>query len=187
MQGAQAGTVMRSLGRGAGNNERAGTCSTVVAGRIPQRAHNGVRIRFATSHRRAKIGKERRFVHSASRTQRCSHRSPLATAFCEHRSFRLLRPSKSTHHFNDTREVCPLEGQTDSKPSQWRLAPPNQGPCLAHRRSMTAVYIIKGAICGASGVVRRGIRRQMSCIWGPRSLHSPKGPQKSPHGRIFRQ
>ena len=60
----------------------------------------------------------------------------------------------------------------------------NPRPCLARRRSMTAAYINKDAICRAFGAIRRGIYRKIRCILGPRSHDSAKGPQKSPHERV---
>ena len=83
-------------------------------------------------------------------------------------------PSKSSHHFDDTREVCLLDSRSGvlRHPTHARL-------CACHR-SMTAAFIIRDAICRAFGAVRNGIPLQMTCVWGPRSCDAQKGPQKSP-------
>ena len=79
-------------------------------------------------------------------------------------------PSKSSHHFDDTREVCLLDSRRGVLRHRTRAR-----VCACHR-SMTAAIIIRAAICSAFGAVRNGILLQMRCVWGPRSCEAQKGP-----------
>ena len=106
--------------------------------------------------------------------------SPLATAFCEHRSFRLplhrrvpiisMTPGK--YAYSKPRPTRKLRSGALHHRTHARV-------CACHR-SMTAAFIIRDVICRAFGAVRNGIPPTNEVRWGPRSCDAQKGPQKSP-------